>query len=97
MLDYQEMYEKLLAEFEQYKLESVKWGTLDFTSSEVDGMQISEDKAQDALEDMIRHHDCNNGITWVTVDHYLRMYGGKVPEGEEQWRKDLIKEQKSYS
>ena len=94
---WEEKYEDLKREFEQYKLESIKWSVEDFTSLEVDGWEISEDQAQDALEDMIRHHDCNNGITWITIDHYLRMYGEKVPEGEEQWRKDLIKEQKSCS
>lgn len=95
MKDYMKLYEDLLKEFEQYKLESVKWSVEDFTSLEVDGEEISEDAAQDALEDMIRHHDCNNGITWDSVTYYFHMYSTKVPEGDEQWRKNLTKEQRS--
>ena len=90
---WEEKYEDLKREFEQYKLESIKWSVEDFTTLEVDGEEISEEEAQSALENMIYMHDCNNGITWDDVYDYFHRHSVKVSEGEEQWRKDLIKEQ----
>lgn len=83
---YKEKYEALLKEFEQYKRESIKWSVEDFTSLEVDGQQISEENAQFALDDMIHHHDCNNGITWDTVEYYFSQYSEEAEEGKEAWR-----------
>jgi len=88
MKNYKELYENLLKEFRQYKLESIKWGVKDFTSLEVDGQEISEENAQIALTDMIRHHDCNNGITWDTIDYYFSKYSNEVEEGKEAWNND---------
>ena len=31
-------------------------------------------KYEDALDHMLRHHDCNNGITWDTISFYLDEY-----------------------
>lgn len=31
-------------------------------------------KFETAASQMIREHDCNNGITWDTVDYYLNEY-----------------------
>lgn len=30
-----------------------------------------ESKFEEALENMVRHHDCQYGITWDTVKYYL--------------------------
>ena len=86
---YEKAYDELKKEFEQYKLESIKWGILDFTTLQVDGQEISDENAQSALEQMIQDHDCNYGISWSTVTDYFWRYSDKVPEGEERWRKDL--------
>lgn len=80
-------YQKLEEEFEQYKKESIKWGVLDFLDLQVEGYSIDEDQAQEALEEMIDDHDCNNGITWDTLEYYIEKHGTKVEKGKESWRK----------
>jgi hypothetical protein len=75
-MNYQEKYEKLIAEFEQYKKESIKWSVEDFISLE-DDYEISWEKAQEALEEMIEKHDANDGITWETIGYYKSIYGTK--------------------
>lgn len=79
-------YNNLLENFEQYKKESIKWSIEDFTHLDKDEWEITDELAQDALEDMINNHDCNIGITWVTLDDYIEKYGTKVEEGTESWR-----------
>lgn len=78
---------ELQKEFEQYQRESIKWSVEDFTWLELEGWEISEKKAQEALEDMIHHHDAQYGIGWPTVEYYLMEYGKKVKAGKEKWRK----------
>jgi hypothetical protein len=87
--NYKKMYEELAVVFAQWQLESIKWSACDFTELQKNGWQISEEQAQDALEDMIRHSDCNFGTTWEDVDYYYEEYGEKVEEGKEAWRKLL--------
>lgn len=78
---------KLEAEFEQWKKESVKWCVEDFTMYQMEGMQITRAQAQEALERMIYKHDANEGIHWITIEHYLEQYGTEVKVGKERWRK----------
>jgi hypothetical protein len=66
---FEEKYNKLLEEFEQYKLESIKWSVEDFM--EHDGYSVTKEQAQEALERMIARHDADQGITWGTVQYYL--------------------------
>jgi len=77
MENYKEKYEALLKEHEQYKNESIKWSTADFTEYDHPTHTITEEEAQEALEAMIEKHDANFGITWNTVDYYLAQYGTK--------------------
>jgi hypothetical protein len=74
--NYKKMYEDLLAEFEQYKKESIKWSVEDFTTLnyEYDDMHITEENAQKALEWVIRNHDCTIGVTWETIREAYEMY-----------------------
>ncbi len=65
---------ELQNQFDQYKLESIKWSTADFIDLG-DDYDITADKAQMALEDMINSHYCNNGITWDTIQYYKEKYG----------------------
>lgn len=79
MMDYKQKYEDLLAEFEQYKKESVKWGVEDFLSYDHPCYTITREQAELALEAMIDDHDCNYGICWDTVGDYIIKYGeGKL-------------------
>ena len=73
--NYQEKYESLLKEFEQYKKESVKWGVADFIEYDHDRYTITEEQAQEALERMIYKHDATIGITWESIECYLSEYG----------------------
>lgn len=71
---YKLLYQKLQQEFEQYKLESIKWSKYDFIDME-DDYDITEDQAQAALEEMIYNHDSNNGIHWGTLSYYKSEFG----------------------
>ena len=75
---FEEKYNSLLAEFEQYKRESVKWSVEDFT--DYAGFEITKEKAQEALEEMISKHDAGLGITWNTVEYYLEEYGRRIQD-----------------
>jgi len=66
----------LQEEFEQYKRESIKWSVEDFLGD--DNYFITPEKAQEALEQMIRKHDASWGITWETVKVYLEEYGTEM-------------------
>ena len=64
-------------EFEDWKERSVTWSVEDFEGRAADiygdTWEDIFDKSlfENELYDMIRHHDCNNGITWDTIDVYL--------------------------
>ena len=76
MQNYQEKYEALLKEFEQYKKESIKWSAEDFYYLAEDmGYQITWEQSQEALEDMIKHHDASYGISWDSVTYGVEKYG----------------------
>jgi hypothetical protein len=77
MTDYQEKYEALLKEFWQYKRESIKWSVEDFIEHAYPDYTITEDQAQQALEDMISDHDACLGVTWETITFYINKYGTK--------------------
>lgn len=78
MKDWKQEYENLQKKFEQYKIESIKWSVDDFMYYDLEGYTISLERSQEALEDMIRHHDAENGITWNTIEQYLMLYGTKT-------------------
>lgn len=63
------------------KRRSVEWSECDFEARAIDvhgarkWKKIYDPlKFKYALEQMIRDHDCNNGITWDTIDYYLDQY-----------------------
>lgn len=53
MINFEEKYNALLTEFEQYKKESIKWSVEDFTDYDCERYTITKEQAQEALEDMI--------------------------------------------
>lgn len=79
-------YSDLQQKYDDLDSRSVTWSVIDFMSQEIDGWQISEDQAADALYDMIQNHDASIGISWDTVDEYIYQHGEEVEEGEEAWR-----------
>ena len=38
------------------------------------GRKYNREDFQYSLEEMLHHHDANNGITWDTIDEYLDYY-----------------------
>jgi type IV secretory pathway TrbF-like protein len=75
MKNYKEMYEQLLAEFNQYKEESIKWSVEDFTEYNHPTHKIDRRTAQYVLENMIRVHDAEFGITWIDVEYLIEQHG----------------------
>jgi hypothetical protein len=64
---------------------AIQWGIEDFKQRAIENLNLDDDdeswkqiydetKFPEALEQMIYHHDCNNGITWDTIDYYLDEY-----------------------
>lgn len=59
---------------------SISWAAEDFAqrAEEEEGDDwrdmYDESKFDNALLLMIKNHDCNNGITWTDIDHYLETY-----------------------
>ena len=64
---------------------SVTWGVEDFEQRAMENCDCEENnetwketydegKFKKALSEMIRQHDCNNGITWDTINYYLDEY-----------------------
>lgn len=68
-------YAELEEEFEQYRRESIKWSVEDFLDYSHITHTITMEQAQMALEDMIRNHDAENGVTWWTIASYIEKYG----------------------
>ena len=79
-------YSDLQQKYDDLDSRSVTWSVIDFMSQEIDGWQISEDQAANALYDMIQNHDASIGISWNTVHEYIYRNGEEVEEGEEAWR-----------
>lgn len=77
-------FEQFIENIEEYKRNSIEWGIEDFESKaieieEEEGIKYDRTIFKSALYTMIRDHDCNNGITWDTVEMYLNEYcKGKV-------------------
>ena len=82
MEDYKKMYDELKQEFEQYKKESIKWTKNDFLNLNdeyiIYGKTLTEENSQLALEDMIRHHDADCGISWNDVYYYYQKYATDI-------------------
>jgi hypothetical protein len=82
LADYNELhvsiYEKAIEAFLERNERSITWSVEDFEgrAKDIEGEDWEKvyDKSgfQDALETMIRHHDCSHGITWDTIDYYLQ-------------------------
>lgn len=86
LLDMHEVPYLIGKDLADFKERSISWHIFDFTSYELDGYEISDESAYCALTEMIAKHDCCLGISWDTVEDYIRQYGMKVPVGTERWR-----------
>lgn len=73
--NYKKMYEDLLAEFEQYKKESIKWDVDDFLNYKHSTHQVNEEQAKQCLIDMIQEHSAEFGVNWNDVAYYIEQYG----------------------
>ncbi len=67
------LHEKLGLVSEKYKAESIKWNVEDILGqAEKLGIEVSEDRAEKLLHTIISRHDSNEGVTWDTINCYLR-------------------------
>jgi hypothetical protein len=79
MTYYEQKYNDLLKEFEQYKKESIKWSVEDFTLLAEDmGIKITRERCQVALEDMINYHNPEYGISWITLENQIEAYAEEL-------------------
>lgn len=71
----QKKYNALEKKFKKMESEAVIWGVRDFMDYELDGYEITKKQAERALKDMLKNHDANNGINWITLEHYYEKWG----------------------
>ena len=78
-----EMRDGLTAKIECLEpgMESIKWSVKDFksraialTDEDVWQNYYDESKFNSALKAMIKNHDANEGICWLTIDYYLEEF-----------------------
>ena len=51
---------------------AVVWGAEDVIDrAKEQGKRVSKERACEILQEMLDEHDCNNGITWNTIDANL--------------------------
>lgn len=63
---------KILDEYEHRMKGAIEWSAADVLDRAT--WEMSEDQAQEILEEIIDNHDCNLGITWETIDGYVDKY-----------------------
>ena len=55
-----------------YPIIRIDWHLEDFEERANDlGLELTNDQLVDAMREVARHHDCNYGITWLTIDQAL--------------------------
>ena len=67
------------AQYEIDRIFSPDWISLHWHISDVQDAagshpEMSDADAQDILEEMHYRHDCNNGVTWDTIHHYVELW-----------------------
>lgn len=63
----------------------VEWHIDDFIGrAEEQERTISKEKAREALAHMIRKHDAELGISWITIDCYLDEYEDEEEEDDDE-------------
>ncbi len=71
---------KILDEYEFRMRGCIEWCAEDFIERAKEahgGFILTQDEAQEMLEEMIHRHDCNIGISWDVLDYHI---GLKVPD-----------------
>ena len=54
---------------------SIIWATEDvLMRADELGVKLSEQEADEILDDLLRHHDCQIGICWDTIGIYIHQY-----------------------
>ncbi|MCK4665068.1 MAG: hypothetical protein KAT68_19525 [Bacteroidales bacterium] len=68
---YKEAHQDCIKQLEQ----SITWSIEDIREqAEEKGIEITDEKAQEVLDILIKKHDAGRGITWNTIDQYLDLY-----------------------
>jgi len=65
---------KICSEYEEKMEGAILWQWVDVIDrAEETGQPIpTKEEAKEIIRVMIDDHDCNNGITWNTIDYYIR-------------------------
>lgn len=67
------------ARYEIDRIFSPDWISLHWHISDVQDVagshpEMSDEDAQDILAELKQRHDCNNGVTWDTIHHYVDIW-----------------------
>ena len=67
------------AQYELNRAFSPDWASLHWHISDVqdcagDCTPMSDEDAQGILAELKYRHDCNNGVTWDTIHHYVELW-----------------------
>ena len=76
--NWKEEFLHLQMQFEEYRRQSIKWDVEDFIYYDLEGYTMDLEQSEAALQDMIKNHDAEYGITWNTVEYYITKYGTKT-------------------
>ena len=53
---------------------SLWWHISDVQDCAGDCTPMSDEDAQDILAELKQRHDCNNGVTWDTINHHVDIW-----------------------
>ena len=53
---------------------SLHWHISDVQDAAGSHPEMSDEDARDILEELDNRHDCNYGVTWDTIHHYVDMW-----------------------
>lgn len=79
--DKDEEIQKVIQKVWEHRI-AIVWNSQDIIEyAEQMDMKIDEEAADEILEDILHHHDCNYGVTWDTISYHIKdkyVYESKI-------------------
>lgn len=76
---------------------SIIWATEDvLMRADELGVKLSEQEADEILDDLLRHHDCQIGICWDTIGVYIHQYETDREESIQDFNATLLQDEQRY-